>query len=107
MDVAVRPPGAVVRVVADVTVAADHPAEVAASVVVVALRLVGEPAGAEQVVVACQVWPASAALLGARDVLPASSGQESMVAARQQPGAVLERDSMARAASSSTCRAQS
>ena len=77
---------------ADRAVAADHAAEVAAAVVVVDLRRLGERADAEQRVAEREVRPPVVALLGAGDVLPAAVGEEPVVAAGDQLGAVLQRD---------------
>ena len=71
-----RPAATLVGVGAEVRVAADHPAEVAAAVVERPARRLGERARAHQLVVDRQVRALARALLGAGDVLPAAVGQE-------------------------------
>src|SRR5215208_5608842 len=81
-----------IRVGADVPVAADHPAQVATSIVRPTVRRCREPARSHQLVVACQVRPPVRAMLGAGDVLPSPVAQEPVVAAGHQLRPVLECD---------------
>src|SRR3954469_20784379 len=73
-----------VRVAPKVSVAANHAAEVAALVVLVLPRRLGEVAGAPELVVRGQMRPVRLRSRRVLDMLPAPLGQEPVVAARQQ-----------------------
>jgi hypothetical protein len=75
-----------------VPVAADHPAEVATSIVWPVVGWCREPSETHQLVVQGEMRPAVPAMLCAADVLPASSCEEPVVTARHQLRPVLQRD---------------
>src|SRR6516165_10944702 len=83
---------ALVFVVPEIPVAANHAAQVAAPVVGGILGRLGKRADPHELAVGGQVRTAGRATLGADDVLPAPAGEEAVVAAGDEPGAVLQRD---------------
>src|SRR5215472_11422141 len=87
--------GPVVVVIPHVTVAADHPAQIAATVVSGRLRGLCKRTDAHELVVDSEVRAPRCALLGAGYVFPAAGGgQEPVVGAADQAGAVRERYSV-------------
>lgn len=73
-----------------VTVASDHAGEVATPVIISVLRADRESAHPQEPVVHRQVGSAVAPVLGPGHVLPASVGEEAVIAAGDQRSAVLE-----------------
>src|SRR5690348_1802480 len=77
------------------SIAAKHPAEVSASVVVIIRRAFSEPAGAQELVV-CGEMGALGFTWIVQDILPSAIGQVPMVATSNQIGSVLQRDTNSR-----------
>ncbi len=96
VDVSVRATCALVVVAPDVSVPADHAAEIAAPVVVAVRRGARELARAQQLASDRQMRSPRPALLRAGDVLPATRREEPVIAARDELRPVLEDDPVGR-----------
>ncbi len=81
-----------IAVTAEIGLAADHAAEIAAPVLNRVLWPFREPAEAHELVVRGEERPLVRALLRPGDVLPSALGQEPVVAAGDELGPVFERD---------------
>src|SRR6202521_5867199 len=71
-------------------VAADHAAEVTATIFVILQRALCKRARAHQLVVCCEMRPLLRAPYIVRDKFPAALGQESVITTRYQSGAVFK-----------------
>src|SRR5580692_1140623 len=85
-----------IAVTPQVRIPSDHPGQVAAPVSRGFPWPLGEPTEAHELVVGGEERALVRSLLGPGDVLPAALGQEAMVAAGDQLGAVFKRDPVAR-----------
>src|SRR5579864_469825 len=90
MDVTAAWNAPIVRIVPDSPVSADHATEIAAPVGEGVLRRLGEATDAHQLVVDCQERTLHRALLGPSHMLPTALGQETVITAADELGAVLE-----------------
>jgi hypothetical protein len=73
----------------EMTVAPDHPAQVAPAVIVIHGRLLDESASAEEFATRSEVRTTQTTLLGADHVLPAATRQEAVILAGDQFSSVL------------------
>src|SRR5205823_6216004 len=85
-----------VRIVTDMTVTADHAAEVTPSIVRVVVRRQSEPTRAHQLVLERQMRAAKRPPLRPSHMFPATIAQESVIAAGQEFGPVLQRHPVCR-----------